>query len=105
MFNASYPASCLPEGDGKGFHVRFPDLPEALTAETTLRIPWYRRRTAWVRPLPAASPAGTRYLRRLRLSAASISLVFRSTLRRKWRYTLPCVNAAYQIPSLPSASG
>jgi antitoxin HicB len=31
MFTASYPASFLPEGNGKGFHVRFPDLPEALT--------------------------------------------------------------------------
>jgi antitoxin HicB len=31
MFTASYPASVLPEEDGKGFHVRFPDLPEALT--------------------------------------------------------------------------
>ena len=32
MFNATYPASFLPEGNGKGFHVRFPDLPEALTS-------------------------------------------------------------------------
>jgi antitoxin HicB len=31
MFTASYPASFLPEEHGKGFHVRFPDLPEALT--------------------------------------------------------------------------
>ena len=31
MFTASYPASFLPEKRGKGFHVRFPDLPEALT--------------------------------------------------------------------------
>jgi len=31
MFNASYPAKFLPERNGKGFHVRFPDLPEALT--------------------------------------------------------------------------
>ena len=31
MFTASYPASFLPEEDGKGFYVRFPDLPEALT--------------------------------------------------------------------------
>lgn len=31
MFTASYPASLLPEAHGKGFHVRFPDLPEALT--------------------------------------------------------------------------
>ena len=32
MFTATYPARFLPEEDGKGFHVRFPDLPEALTA-------------------------------------------------------------------------
>ena len=31
MFNACYPASFLPEGNNRGFHVRFPDLPEALT--------------------------------------------------------------------------
>ena len=31
MFTATYPASLLPEEDGNGFHVRFPDLPEALT--------------------------------------------------------------------------
>jgi antitoxin HicB len=31
MFTACYPATFLPEDDGKGFRVRFPDLPEALT--------------------------------------------------------------------------
>jgi antitoxin HicB len=31
MFTASYPATFLPEDKNKGFHVRFPDLPEALT--------------------------------------------------------------------------
>jgi antitoxin HicB len=31
MFTASYPATFLREEDGKGFHVRFTDLPEALT--------------------------------------------------------------------------
>jgi len=31
MFHASYPATLLRETDGRGFHVRFPDLPEALT--------------------------------------------------------------------------
>ena len=31
MFTAAYPASVLREENGKGFHVRFRDLPEALT--------------------------------------------------------------------------
>ena len=31
MFTAAYPASFLPEQNGRGFHVRFRDLPEALT--------------------------------------------------------------------------
>jgi antitoxin HicB len=31
MFTATYPAAFLREKNGKGFHVRFPDLPEALT--------------------------------------------------------------------------
>ncbi|HEX3748742.1 MAG TPA: hypothetical protein VHW09_32675 [Bryobacteraceae bacterium] len=36
MFTATYPASFLPEPNGKGFHVRFPDLPEALTGAADL---------------------------------------------------------------------
>ena len=31
MFSAAYPASFLPETKGKGFHILFRDLPEALT--------------------------------------------------------------------------
>jgi antitoxin HicB len=31
MFTARYPATLVREKNGKGFHVRFPDLPEALT--------------------------------------------------------------------------
>lgn len=31
MFTATYPASFIPEDNGRGFHVRFQDLPEALT--------------------------------------------------------------------------
>lgn len=36
MFTASYPAVFLPEEGGHGFHVRFPDLPEALTGGSDL---------------------------------------------------------------------
>ncbi len=36
MFTASYPASFLPEKNSKGFHVRFQDLPEALTGGANL---------------------------------------------------------------------
>jgi antitoxin HicB len=36
MFTATYPASFLPERNGKGFHVRFQDLPEALTGGADL---------------------------------------------------------------------
>ena len=36
MLTASYPASLHPERDGKGFCVRFPDLPEALTGGDSL---------------------------------------------------------------------
>lgn len=31
IFTATYPAGFLPEENGKGFHVRFQDIPEALT--------------------------------------------------------------------------
>jgi antitoxin HicB len=37
MFTASYPAAVLPERNGGGFHVRFPDLPEALTGGDNLK--------------------------------------------------------------------
>ena len=36
MFTATYPATFLAEKDGNGFHVRFPDLPEALTGGVDL---------------------------------------------------------------------
>ncbi len=36
MFTATYPASLIREQDGHGFHVRFPDLPEALTGGADL---------------------------------------------------------------------
>jgi antitoxin HicB len=36
IFTATYPASFLREAGGKGFHVRFPDLPEALTGGSDL---------------------------------------------------------------------
>jgi antitoxin HicB len=36
MFTATYPASFLREENGHGFHVRFPDLPEALTGGADL---------------------------------------------------------------------
>ena len=36
MFTATYPASFIPEENGKGFRVRFPDLPEALTGGADL---------------------------------------------------------------------
>jgi antitoxin HicB len=36
MFTATYPASFLPERNGKGLHVRFSDLPEALTGGADL---------------------------------------------------------------------
>jgi antitoxin HicB len=36
MFTAIYPASLIREGKGAGFHVRFKDLPEALTSGDNL---------------------------------------------------------------------
>jgi len=37
MFTATYPARFLAEENGEGFHVRFPDLPEALTGGDDLQ--------------------------------------------------------------------
>jgi antitoxin HicB len=36
MFTATYPANFLREEDSSGFHVRFPDVPEALTGGDNL---------------------------------------------------------------------
>ena len=36
MFTACYPATFLPEDNARGYHVRFPDLPEALTGSDDL---------------------------------------------------------------------
>jgi len=36
MFTATYPASFLREKNSEGFHVRFPDLPEALSGGSDL---------------------------------------------------------------------
>jgi antitoxin HicB len=36
IFSAIYPASFIRERSGEGFHVRFPDLPEALTGGDNL---------------------------------------------------------------------
>ena len=36
MFTASYPADFLPEANGKGYFVKFPGLPEALTSGVDL---------------------------------------------------------------------
>jgi antitoxin HicB len=36
MFTATYPATFIREVNDKGFHVRFPDLPEALTGGADL---------------------------------------------------------------------
>jgi predicted RNase H-like HicB family nuclease len=64
MFTATYPATLLPEENGKGFHVRFPDLPEALTGGADLDDTSCRLPTAWPKPLPDGLRAGTQFRRR-----------------------------------------
>ena len=104
MFNASYPASFLREGNGKGLHVRYPDLPEALTGGDDLDDTLAQAADCLAEAIAGRIARGDEIPRPSRLSEASISSVSRSTLRRSWRYTLPCVNAAYQIPSWQGAS-
>ena len=103
MFNASYPASFLHEGHGKGFHVRFPDVPEALTSGDDLEDTLLQAGDCLAEAIAGRIARGNEIPPRPRLNEGSISLGFRSTLRRSWRYTLLFVNAAYQTPSLPSA--
>jgi hypothetical protein len=102
MFMATYPASFLSE-DRKGFHVRFPDFPEALTGGDDLEDTQVQAADCRLKPTPGGSPAGTRFLRPPRLGAASISLAFRSILDPSWPCTLRCANAVSPTPSLPGA--
>jgi len=95
MFTASYPASFLPEEHGKGFHVRFTDLPEALTGGDDIEDTFVQAADCLAEAMRAASPAVTRFPRRQNRSEASTLSVFLSILRRSWRYTLPFANAAY----------
>jgi predicted RNase H-like HicB family nuclease len=98
MFTASYPATFLRERNPPGFHVRFPDLPEALTsgedlADTQLQaadclaeaIAGRIARNDPISPLPEPN-------------AASTSSAFRSTSRRSLPYTSPCVHRSFQAP-------
>ncbi len=55
MFNATYPASFLREENGQGFHVRFPDLPEALTGGADLADTYEQAADCW----PKRSRAGS----------------------------------------------
>ncbi len=104
MFTASYPASFLTEGNSKGFHVRFPDLPETLTAGEDLADTLVQAadclaeaiagRIARADPIPAPSKA--------KRGQRLISV--RSIGRQSWPYTLPSGNAAYRTPSLRGGS-
>jgi hypothetical protein len=71
MFTASYPATFVPEQNGKGLHVRFPDLPEALTAGDDLADTFVQAAVAWVRRLPVESLGVMRFLGRQSQSAGS----------------------------------
>jgi antitoxin HicB len=103
MFNASYPASFLPEGNGKGFHVRFPDLPEALAGGDDLEDTLTQAADCL-----AAAIAG-RIARRDEIPAPSKITLGRHLisvplcLAPKLAHILPCVNAACLTPSLPNA--
>jgi hypothetical protein len=72
MFTASYPASFLPEEDGRGFHVRFPICLKRLRGETTSRIRLCKRRIVWRRRLRDASLAAMLFRGLRKQSAGSI---------------------------------
>ena len=104
MFTASYPASFLPEENGKGFHVRFPDLPEALTGGDDLEDTLVQAADCLAEAIagriargddipPPSKPKRGQHL-------ISVPLY----LGRSWHYTSRCANVGYPIPNLPSAS-
>jgi antitoxin HicB len=61
MFTAIYPAAFLPEVNGKGLHVRFPELPEALTGGDDLADTFAEATDCLAELLPAESPVVTRF--------------------------------------------
>jgi len=71
----------------RNFTYDFPISPKLSPVVTISKIPGCRLRTAWLKSLPAASPAG-------KTSKAK---------RGQHRYILRCVSAASPIPNLPGA--
>jgi hypothetical protein len=61
MFTASYPAQVSGEGNGKEFFVRFIDIPEVLTGETTWKIRVRKPRTASRKRWPDVFEEAIRY--------------------------------------------
>ncbi len=74
MFAAMYPASVLREENGRGFYVRFKDLPEALTGGDDLEDSLDKLRIALRRRLRGVCEEG---------------MPFRARAARDWRSTLP----------------
>ncbi len=104
MFTASYPASFLPEENGKGFHVRFPDLPEALTGGDDLEDTIVQAADCLAEAIAGRIARGDDIPPPSKPKRGQHSSVFRSILRRSWPYISRCANAGYPIPNLPSAS-
>jgi predicted RNase H-like HicB family nuclease len=102
MFIARYPASFLPE-QGKGFHVRFPDLPEALTGGDDLADTLLQAANCLAEAIAGRIVRGDEIPPPSKAKRGQLSLAFRFIWRRNWPCTWQCVNAASRIPSLLSA--
>jgi len=103
MFTTSYPASFLPERNGKGLQVRFPDLPAALTGGDGFEDTLVQAADRLAESVAGRIARGDEIPPPATAKRGQLSSMSRSTLRQKWRCTLPCASAACQTPGLPSA--
>ena len=104
MFTASYPANFLPEANGKGFHVRFRDLPEALTGGDDLEDTLAQAADCLAEAIAGRSrPRRDHSLTVQSQAGPAPHQCAALILRRSWHYTWQCVNAAYQTLNWPSA--
>ena len=104
MFTATYPASFRPEENGKGFHVRFPDLPEALTGGTDLADTQEQAVDCLAEALAGRIVRGDAIPDPSKLKRVSIQSAFRSIWHPSWHSTWQCGRVDFGTRTWPSAS-
>lgn len=104
VFTASYPATILRKKDSAGFHVRFPDLPEALTGGDNLPDTLLQAADCLAEALAGRMARGDEIPERPCPNAANVRSVFRFISRRSWRFISQCASEAWLTRNWPDGS-